>query len=106
MTYDEFLKKHSDNKISVEVDVCEKTKNKPAKEMSEHNRIREKNKTREKLEREIKKLEEVLAKKNEEYNAPENCSNVELLMQLGEEIRVAEERLEKIMEEWLLVTES
>lgn len=54
-----------------------------------------------KLERAIKRIEEEIANINKQYEAPENCSNAELLMTLTEDLNKKEIELNNLMTEWL-----
>lgn len=54
-----------------------------------------------KIERAIKRTEEEISEIKKQYDAPENCSNAELLIMLTEELNKKEIALNNLMTEWL-----
>lgn len=105
-TYSNYETKHK--KAKTEQAVVEQ-KTLPAliekKPNSEYKKNKDRTKRILKLERDIQKFEEQISGLNEEYNAPENCSNVEKLMEITEQIAKAKNLLENCEEEWLKLME-
>lgn len=105
-TYEQFLNKVDKQKIVETKEVSNVVFNKPVeKSKNDYKRNKEQTKRIVKLERDIQKLENEISLLNEQYFAPENCSNAELLLKLQTEIQEKEKQRDAYMEEWLMITE-
>lgn len=71
------------------------------KEKSDYLKNKEKQKKLNILEGKIKKAEQQIKELKEAYNAPENCSNIEVLIKLQSEIDVVQVALDELLEEWI-----
>lgn len=97
--YNEFLTKFKKNAKSVENSTnVVKSESKPK---SDYKKNKEQTKRIQKLERDIAKAEEKIRDLTTQYNDPENCSNVQVLMDLQAEIDKQNEVLDSLMAEWM-----
>lgn len=104
-TYSEYLKRKPSQIVKEEIAKSEVKE--PAKDLSAGQKFKQ-NKELEKkiskLERAIKRTEEEIGELKSQYESPENCSNVELLMQISDDISKKEAELDNLMSEWLEAT--
>lgn len=100
LTYNEFLTKTRKvvENLNSEKSVLTTKAEKP---QSDYKIAKEKQKRIKILERDIKRVEEKIAELNAQYNAPENCSNVEVLINIQTEIEQQNELLNTLMAEWI-----
>lgn len=102
-TYAEFSKNKSVSKQKEVQQICETKGGKPSGLSSgqQFKQNKEKEKKILKLERAIKRTEAEIVDLKKQYETPENCSNVELLMELTAKLNQKNAELDALMSEWL-----